>query len=591
MTLSLILNDRKPTERRRVGKLSGLPPSFAVVYPVEHGPWEMETRRDRTATQRILHANRMCYVVDLSDHRRTGRLSNTPLTCSDGGHRFEATFDVGFRVHDPVRLVQGNVADALAVVYGYLTTRMRGYAAQFAIDRAVEAQDYMNRAFAAEMALAEGITIYHCTVLLEPDAAARGFVQKVREAQRDQLLGHEVHRSAEGRALSEERLKDIEAEARRAREQRERAALAEVRMDFRGLVLEHLAKHPAETEQAMNLLLRMEEAKVARGDIREERHVELVKYLIEKGVVTEVDLPWLRHGALESGSSGGLVPMPTPRQLPGPGGAAGGARPDAAGGDRSGGAGTVTDPPRPTAPAPTRWGGSGSPGSRAQGRGGPSATGLVPVYVVLDVSPGTEACRMDLGNALRSLQTVLGNSPDVASAIRLSVLTYAERAEVLVPLVEMTWGTGVPDLRAGTECRYRPVFQRLLELLPMETERLKEQVERVYRPVVFFLTTRPPEDGGEWPAVHAELMRHHYHPHLIVCGIGAAAEPSLVGRLASRPELGVVAVPDSDLVRSSVQFSVLLQNTVLSIGRSALAGAMELQLSCPEGLTPGTALS
>jgi hypothetical protein len=35
-----------------------------------------------------------------------------------------------------------------------------------------------------------------------------------------------------------------------------------------------------------------------------------------------------------------------------------------------------------------------------------------------------------------------------------------------------------------------------------------------------------------------------------------------------------------------VQFSVLLQNTVLHLGRSALAGGMELRLDCPQGLTP-----
>ncbi|MGW8888876.1 vWA domain-containing protein [Streptomyces sp. NPDC055749] len=590
MTLSLILNNGQPVVRRRAGKLENLPPSVAIVYPVEHGPWETETRRDRSPTQRFLHANKDCYVVDLSDHRRTGRLSNTPLTCSDGGHRFEATFDVGFRVHDPVQVVRGNVRDALAVVYGYLTARMRVYAAQFAIDRAVDAQDHMNRAFATAMPLPEGITIYHCTVLIEPDAAARVFVQQLLEAERGRVLGREKHRTAEGQTHSGERLKDIQHEARIRREQQERQVLAGLQLDFRGMILEHLAKHPADTEQAMNLLMRLEESKVARAEIREERHVEMVKYLIEKGVVREIDLPGLRRGAL--GGAAGMdplaAPLPLPLQLSGPGG----------GGQ---GAGGGPGPAGQQVPAPVRWGGSGgsqtpqvpqSPQSpqSPQAPQSPPATGLMPVYVVLDVSPGAAGCRIELANALRSLQTALVNSPDVASAIRVSVLTYAEGAEVLMPLVELTWGTSVPELVPGTACRYRPVFQRLLELLPLDMERLKEQVPRVLRPVVFFLTAQPAEDGGDWPAVHAELMRHHYHPHLVVCGIGAAARPDLTGRLASLPELGVVAVPGSDLSESAVRFSVLLQNTVLHLGRSALAGRMELHLECPEGLTPGTTL-
>ena len=571
MTISLILNNGQPVPRRRAGKLENLPPSVAIVYPVEHGPWVTESRQDRSPAQRFLHANKDCYVVDLSDHRRTGRLSNTPLTCSDGGHRFEATFDVGFRVHDPVQVVRGNVKDALTVVYGYLTARMRVYAAQFAIDRAADAQDHMNRAFATAMPLPEGITIYHCTVLIEPDAAARVFVQQLLEAERERVLGQEAHRTAEGRTHSGERLKDIQHEARIQREQQERRVLAGLQLDFRGMILEHLAKHPADTEQAMNLLMRLEESKVGRAEIREERHVEMVKYLIEKGVVREIDLPGLRQGALggAAGTDPLAAPLPLPQQLSGPAGGGPGAGPGPAG---------------PQVTAPVRWGGSGG----AQTPQSPPATGLMPVYVVLDVSPGAAGCRIELANALRSLQTALVNSPDVASAIRVSVLTYAEGAEVLMPLVELTWGTSVPELVSGTACRHRPVFQRLLELLPLDMERLKEQVPRVLRPVVFFLTAQPAEDGGDWPAVHAELMRHHYHPHLVVCGIGAAARPALTTRLASLPELGVVAVPGSDLSESAVRFSVLLQNTVLHLGRSALAGRMELHLECPEGLTPGT---
>lgn len=586
MTLSLILNEARPLARRRVAKLENLPPSVAIVYPVEHGPWEVETRRDRSPTQRVLHANRDCYVVDLSDHRRTARLSNTPLTCSDGGHRFEATFDVGFRVHDPVQLVRGNVRDALAVVYSYVAGRMRVYAAQFAIDQAMEAQEHMNRAFAMELRLPEGITVYHCTVLVEPDAGARGFVQQLREAERGHVLGRHAHRTAEGLTMSGEQLKDIEHQARMRREQQERQMLAGLQLDFQGMIREHLTKHPGDTEQAMNLLLRLEESKVGRAEIREERHVELVRYLIEKGVVREIDLAGLRQGALGPGA--GLdplaAPLPLPAQLSGP-----------ASGVQAPGAGAGA--PGQQTPAPVRWGGSGgtqtpqnpqNPQGGA-GAGAPPATGLLPVYVVLDVSPAAAGCAVELANALRSLQTVLVSSPDIASSIRLSVLTYAEGADVLMPLVQMAWDTSVPELVTGTACRHQPVFQRLLELLPLDMERLKEQVPRVLRPVVFFLTTRPAEDGGAWPAVHAELMRHRYHPHLVVCGIGDAALPALAGRLAGVPELGVVAVPGLSLSEAAVQFSVLVQNTVLHLGRSALAGRMELHLACPAGLTAGTA--
>jgi hypothetical protein len=121
--------------------------------------------------------------------------------------------------------------------------------------------------------------------------------------------------------------------------------------------------------------------------------------------------------------------------------------------------------------------------------------------------------------------------------------------------------------------------------VPLETERLKEQVSRVLRPVVFFLAVGQAEDDAEWPAAHAELMAHKYFPHIVACGIGEG-RVRVVERMASRPELGVVAVEGSDLAQSAVQFSVLLQQTLLHLGRSALAGQMELRLQCPQGLRP-----
>jgi uncharacterized protein YegL len=585
VTVSLILNDR-PIPRSQVGALPNLPPSVAIVYPVEGASWEVETVRTRS--QRWFGKNRACYAVDLSDHRRSAKLTETPLTCEDGGHRFEAKIDVGFRVNDPVRLVRGNVQDALSVIYGYLTHQMRLYAAEFPITEAMAAQTRMNRAFAQDILLAEGITIYHCTIQLEPDAASREFIRRLRQAERDDALGLHSNKAAVGQAWHTESIKDIEHQARIAREEQERKVMAGVQLDFAGLVREHLTKHPNDTHEAMGLLMRLEESRLGQVEIQEQRHVEMVKYLIDKGVVRDVDLPGVRNGVLGAGGPGagvaGVLPLsgqapssgPGPAPAIGPGHAAPAhGRPAAA----QGGGAPSAIPQSRSAPVRT-WGDAG-----AQPATGAPVTGLVPVYVVLDASAAAAGCATELANALRSLQTLLANSPDVAAAVRLSVLSYADTAEVLLPLTEVTWQTGIPDLRGGPGCRYAPAFRRLLDLVPLETERLKQQVARVLRPVVFLLAVGEAEDSPQWGDVRAELMQHKYHPHLVACGIGEVGGRT-VERLASRPELGVVAVPGADLAQSAVQFSVLLQNTVLHLGRSALAGGMELRLDCPQGLTP-----
>ncbi|KAF2779530.1 hypothetical protein [Streptomyces sp. OM5714] len=569
MPLSLILNDRA-VPRSKVGDISPLPPAVAVVYPVEGRPFEVETVR--TFGQRVFGGSRPCYVVDLSDHRRQAAVTRTPLTCRDGGHRFRATIDVGFRVHDPALVVSRNVRDALAVVYGYLTDRIRITAAQFAITQALAAQLRINQELDREIPLPEGVTIYYCKIQMEPDEAAARHIQELAEAERRARLGVHAHERRIGEVRSDEQVKDIVEDGRRRRQADERKVLDGRRIDIEELIREHLVRHPEETGQALEMLARVRDAEVARHELRDERHADMVKYLIERGVVREVDLPGLRAGVLGADGPGtgvsGVLERPDAGRQPGL--PAGG--PVVA--DAHGGA-----PAAAQGAGPVRWGGGGPAPASAP------ATGLVPVYVVLDTSPAAAGCVVDLENALRSLQTLLANSPDVASAVRLSVITYADGADVVLPLTEVSWRTGVPGLTTSPGCRYRPVLRRLKDLVPLETERLKEQVPRVLRPVVFFLSVGQPEDDAEWPAAHAELMAHTYFPNIVACAIGAD-RARVAQRIASRPALAVAAVDGADPAQSAVQFSVLLQRTLLHLGRSAIAGQMELVLECPQGLAP-----
>ncbi|MFI2368479.1 hypothetical protein [Streptomyces sp. NPDC018833] len=591
MTVSLILNNR-PVQRAQLGTLPNLPPNFAVVYPLDGGGWEVETPKHRTMTQRWLGKHKLCYVVDLGDHRRTAKLTKTPLTCKDQAHRFEATIDVGFRVHDPVAVVRGNLPDVLRVVYPYLISKIRPHAAQFAIEEAFEAQARVNGVLALPIPLPEGITLYYCDVQLEPDEAAREFIRSRTKAGRDSEIGRLQHKAAVGDTRHQEVIEDIRQEARIERDKRERAALAAVRLDFRSLVLEHLAKHPDDTERAMDLLMRWEEGRRAQALDQEQRQVEMVRYMIDKGIVREVDLPGLREGVL--GPSAGLMGGMLPSGAGAP--AAAQALPPVA---RSAPPASTPTSSAPTPPPTPPWGGTrpdatapaqrpdaaqpASPQDASPQDARPVAVGLAPVYVVLDTSAAAARCVSQLHDALRSLQTLLANSPDVTSAVRLSVLTFSDTADVRMPLTQVTWQTGIPDLPTGNGCRYEPVFQRLLELVPLETERLKQQAARVNRPTVFFLAAGDPTDGGQWQAAHLRLMQHQYRPNIVACGIGAV-DRRTVARIASPAEFAVAAQPHADLAQATAQFSMLLQNTVLHLGRSAVAGSSELRLERPQGL-------
>ncbi|MGW0792137.1 vWA domain-containing protein [Streptomyces sp. NPDC002911] len=583
MSVPLILN-KQPVRRSQLATLRGLPPNFAVVYALKTGGWEIESPRHLTAAGRLQNRYKLCYVVDLGDHRRTAKLTRTPLTCKDQAHRFEATIDVGFRVHDPVAVVRSGLPDALSAVYPHLISRIRPQAAHFDIEDAFEAQTRINAALPLPLPMPEGVTLYYCDVQLEPDQAAREFIRVRKKAGRDSEVGRLKHTAAIGNTHHKEAVADIEQMARLERDKRERAALASVRLDFRSLILEHLAKHPDDTEKSMELLMRLEESRQKRAVDQEQRQVEMVRYMIDNGIVREVDLPGLRDGVLGPSVnvfSGVLppaagtpppmhsLPTPAPQQLP-------------------------PAPPTPAAPrTPPPWGGTRpgsaygpgdtSPASSPEGR--PAAAGLAQVYVVLDTSPAAAGCVTELRDVLGSLQAALAESPDVAAAVRLSVLTFSGTADVRMPLTQISPGTGIPDFQAGDDCRYEPVFRRLLELVPLETERLKQQASRVNRPTVFFLAVGDPVDGGAWQAARQELMQHRYRPNIVACGIGTT-DRRAVAQIASLTEFALSANARTDLSESVAQFSLLLRNTVLHLGRSAVTGSSELLLERPRGLTP-----
>ncbi|POX43582.1 hypothetical protein C3489_37865, partial [Streptomyces sp. Ru71] len=290
MPVSLILNESL-IARSRVAELPDLPPSVAIVYPVRDGSFEVETVR--RPGRPWFGKNRACYVVDLSDHRRRAVVTKTPLTSIDGEHRFQAVIDVGFRVHDPAMVVARNVRDALPVVYGHLSGLLRQRSAQFAVTEAMAAEQAVNQELAREIRLPEGITIYYCEVRMEPDEAAVRHLQERNDARPRPISGEKTH----SEMLSE-------AAALGRAEAEESVARASTRLDWESLIQRYLVLRPEEAGPVLQLLAQIRQSRAAPHESQSRRYAEMVKYLVERGVVREADLPALRQGVIDfSGGS------------------------------------------------------------------------------------------------------------------------------------------------------------------------------------------------------------------------------------------------------------------------------------------------
>ncbi|MER5884619.1 hypothetical protein ABT160_12380 [Streptomyces sp. NPDC001941] len=569
---SLILNGGRRLRRAEVDRLEGLPPNFAVVYPVEGGPWEVETAKDRTLARRVFGGNRVCYLVDMGVQVRTASTTRTPVPCRDQAHVFETTLHITYRVDDPVTVVQRNVPDLSHAVYQYLIGQIMPVAAGYAIGEAFEVQARVNAMLAGPVSVPGGVCVESCRADMRPDTAARDFTRTVASTHNAHQLGSLRHHGAVGAVRHEVEIENLRQAGELARREKEIAALGNLDLDFRGLITVHLSQHPQDTERAMQMLMQWETARHQHAYDQEQRQIDMVRYMMDKGIIREVDLPGLREGVL--GGAAGLV-----------GGLTGAAGALPAGGTPQAAAGPPLAPlaqqSAPAAPPTVTWG--GTPPAGAAGARAASGTVIAPVYVALDASLAASGHLDQLRDCVLSLRGKLLGMPGLASVVRLSVLTYADEARVAVPLTQVEWSTGTPDLQQGGACRWAPLFRRLGELLPLEVERLKEQVDRVIRPTVFLLSVGQPEDGDAWPDAYRALMELRYRPTIASCAVGRA-DRRAVRRVAAHPELACAAPPDAVLAESVLQFSALLQQTVAQLATDVVAGGRELRLDRPQGL-------
>ena len=179
--LPLILSE-EPVTRDTRSKVDR--PHIAVVYADAAGQVTYLRRPLNRAEAR--RKFRIRYEIDLSDHRRTAQLDNSPLPSRGDAYFFRSAVDVGFRVTDPEAVVQRNVTDALAVVYGYLISAFRPVTRRYEHPgRRRRPRRPSTHLFRRPVALDEGITIYRCTVRLLPDQAAQEYLRSLDSADRD----------------------------------------------------------------------------------------------------------------------------------------------------------------------------------------------------------------------------------------------------------------------------------------------------------------------------------------------------------------------------------------------------------------------
>ncbi|GHF18127.1 vWA domain-containing protein [Streptomyces morookaense] len=557
----------EPVPRSQWGPVRARNRNVAVVYATAAGELDLAGSTTLTWKDKILGKYLTRFEVSVGDHRRKAQLVTSPLTCSDGSHRFDATLDLGFRVHDPLEIVRRNVTDALPVVYSHLIPRLRAEARRFGIEDAAGAEDHLNRLFAHGISLPEGITIYHCSVVIEPDEAARSHIAALTTARRQAAIARGAHEAQVAAARTDQALLDIQQDGELARQAQRKAALGNMSVDLEGVLKQHLVMHPEDTAQVAELLARAEAEHTARTDLQAQRWDQMFRFMVEKDMIRPADLPML----------GGTVPAGlqalAPKQLADPPGL------------------PSTAAPMPTAPQPPKpviWGGLAAQHGNPSGGAPDAPVRQLPVYLLIDTSADAQPFMDGLNAALYDLHSALIADQDASAGIRLAALAFNEQSHVLTQLSPVASVDHLTRLTASGRARYSAAFDGLTALLSADVDALKTSGHRVQRPVAFFLgTSGPSDDTAVWGSARDRLAGHRYAPTVIACGLGSTT-PSAVLRIAEQPEIAFRGKSNASVADQVRGFSRLLCNTVLGLGRGLRFGGWDLVVECPAGLLPAS---
>ncbi|SHG07754.1 hypothetical protein [Streptoalloteichus hindustanus] len=195
-----------------------------------------------------------CYWVDMSDHHWTSPPLDLPTARI--GLRFVAEVRFGWRVHDPVQVVQRGLADVHELGLRHLVGMLWPVARAFDPMAVAEAEVRLNRLIGqAPIRLEEGVLLFHCALRLDADPLLKEHqLTMVREQQQAELHDYRCAQVVEA-----------------------------VRQGQHALLARHLAQQPADVAGVVRLLAEQERTSL-------EAAREIVAQLLDRRLARDVDL-------------------------------------------------------------------------------------------------------------------------------------------------------------------------------------------------------------------------------------------------------------------------------------------------------------
>ncbi|GAA3301702.1 hypothetical protein Dvina_05600 [Dactylosporangium vinaceum] len=560
-----LIKHSEPVKRIAVTAGKSREPFIAVVYATRDGDLEvLEGGKPMRWGDQMLTKYRTRYEVDISDHHLTFEFKDDlPLPTQADVYHFHASVSVSFRVADPAEVIRRNVQDAVPLVRGHLLGVCRPITRMFAIEEAEAAEAAIRARFRRDTVIQGGVSLYAVEVRLSLDEAGRKYLQEIEQAARDDKM-HAARHVTDVNDLEREGRLDLLKQSRdHMLQERERLMLNGQPLDAISMVRLHLQRNPHDTEGAMKMMAALEQARFEHEQTQTDRMQQLLGAFAKDGLVNPAEVSTLveavvKHmegsaGAIRASATVGTPATATP------------SAPQALGWNES--LDDILGPtPAPTPMATPTATATVPPPAAAAEQGRPA--NISPVYLLVDESPGAHALPEGLDRVVADLIADLAARPQVAAAVRLGVLGFAETVETRIPLGPIPPGSADPGFTTREPADHAALFAYLRDHIPADLDVLRAQHPSVRPPVFVMLCAADPRDDA-WEGWHRRLLGQVRRADIVVFGVGAAT--AVIAGFASYPELAFLA-PGADPDRATGLFAAFLHDYIVAVGQSALDG-------------------
>jgi uncharacterized protein YegL len=154
---------------------------------------------------------------------------------------------------------------------------------------------------------------------------------------------------------------------------------------------------------------------------------------------------------------------------------------------------------------------------------------ILPFYLLCDESGSMSGEPIKaINEALPQLHREIGSNPVVTDKTRFCLIGFSSKAEILLPLSDMSTVTSIPALKAHGGTDYTKAFDLLRQTINDDVNTLKAAGHQVYRPAVFFLSDGLPNQNG-WEQSYQALIDPSWrpHPNILAFGFGQADQQTI----------------------------------------------------------------